>query len=131
MRDKGRRLIKPPLEHKLLNDQQQTEVQSPENEVEVRAVPEAGQEPHDQQVEDLSARALAVAAQGDVYILSEPCAQRDMPASPEFGDALGNIRIVEVLEELKAQHISQSARHVGVAGEVEIDLEGIGDDAHP
>ena len=54
-----------------------------------------------------------------------------MPASPEVGDGLGDIGIVEVFEELKAEHIAQTARHVGVAREVEIDLEGIGGDADP
>ena len=39
--------------------------------------------------------------------------------------------MVEVGQELKAQHAPQPHRHVGVAGEVEVDLEGKGQHAQP
>ena len=39
--------------------------------------------------------------------------------------------MVEVGQKLKAQHAPQAHRHVGVAGEVEVDLEGEGHHAQP
>ncbi len=48
-----------------------------------------------------------------------------MPAAPEFRDGSGNVRIVEVFQELEAEHFAQADGHVGVAGEVKQDLQGI------
>ena len=57
--------------------------------------------------------------------------QRDVPAPPEVGDALGAVGRVEVLQELEAEHAAQPDGHVRVAGEVEVDLEGVGQHAEP
>ena len=54
-----------------------------------------------------------------------------MPASPEVGDAGRDVRIVEVFEERKAKELAQADRHVSVAGEVEVDLQRIADQAEP
>ena len=54
-----------------------------------------------------------------------------MPAPPEFGDAFGDIGVVEVGHELKAEHTAKAGGHVGVAGEVEVQLEGEGHHAQP
>ena len=54
-----------------------------------------------------------------------------MPAAPEISNALGQIRRIEVLQELEAQHAPEPHRHVGVAAEVEVDLEGIRQHADP
>ena len=54
-----------------------------------------------------------------------------MPPPPELGHRAGDIRVVEVAHKLKAQHPPQAHRHVGVAGEVEIDLEGEGQHPQP
>ena len=54
-----------------------------------------------------------------------------MPALPELHDGLGDIGVVEVLHKLKADHPPQAHGHVAVAGEVEVNLEGIGRQAQP
>ena len=54
-----------------------------------------------------------------------------MPAAPEFGDAFGQIRIVEVFDKMKPEDPAQADGHVGIAGEIEIDLEGKGKGVHP
>ena len=54
-----------------------------------------------------------------------------MPPPPEFGDAPGDIGVVEVAHELKAQHPSQAYRHIRIAGEVKVDLDGKGQHAQP
>ena len=54
-----------------------------------------------------------------------------MPAPPELGDRARDIGVVKILFELKAQHPPQADSHVGIAGKVKIDLEGIGQDPQP
>ena len=54
-----------------------------------------------------------------------------MPPPPELGDRLGDIGVVEVAEELEAQHPAQAHGHVGVAGEVEVQLQGEGHHTQP
>ena len=94
-------------------------------------MPDTRQKPYDQEVEDLPRKALAVAAQRDIDILPEPSTERDVPAAPELGDTLTDIGVVEVFEELEAEHITKTARHIRITGKVEVDLEGIGEDARP
>ena len=54
-----------------------------------------------------------------------------MPAPPELGHALGDIGVIEVDAELEAQHPAQAAGHVGVTGEVEVNLQGVGAGPRP
>ena len=54
-----------------------------------------------------------------------------MPAPPEFRNAARAIGMVEVFEEVKAEHFSQTDRHIRVAGKVKIDLKGKCDDPKP
>ena len=86
-------------------------------------MPKARQPPNDKQVEYLPRRALAVAAERNVDIFAEPCSERDVPPAPEVGHASRHIRIVEVFQKLKAEHFAHAYRHIGVAREVEINLE--------
>ena len=48
---------------------------------------------------------------------------KGQPPPPEFRDAPGDVGIVEIFHEFKAEHPSQADGHVGVAGEVEVDLK--------
>ena len=54
-----------------------------------------------------------------------------MPPPPELRDRQGNIRVVEVFEEVEAEHLAEADGHVAVAGEVEIDLQRVGDGGQP
>ena len=54
-----------------------------------------------------------------------------MPALPKLYHRAGNIGVVEVLQEVEAEHLPQADGHVAVAGEIEIDLERVGRDAQP
>ena len=47
-----------------------------------------------------------------------------MPPPPEFRRVFRHQRVVEVFEEAEAEHPTEADRHVGVAREVEIELEG-------
>ena len=67
-------------------------------------MPDAGEHPHNEDVPVGFQQTFPVAAQGDIYIFPEPGAEGDVPAPPEFGDAPGDIGVVEVDFEFEAQH---------------------------
>ena len=94
-------------------------------------MPDAGEQLHHEQVEDLPLQALAVAAQRDIDILAEPAGKGHVPAPPELGDGTGDIGEVEVLGEIKAQHLAHADGHQGVTGKIKVELERIGDDTQP
>ncbi len=52
-----------------------------------------------------------------------------MPAAPEVGEVEGLIGAVEVVGDGEAEEKAEAHGDVGVAGEVEVDLEGVGVDA--
>ena len=54
-----------------------------------------------------------------------------MPAPPEVRDAVGDVRIVEVLLIPEAEDAAEADGHVGVGGEVEVDLQRVTQDAEP
>ena len=54
-----------------------------------------------------------------------------MPAPPEFLDGARAIGIVEVFEEIEAEHPRKADRHVGIAREIQIDLHRIGREPEP
>ena len=118
-------------QEQLFYSQQHKVVQAPADKVPVRAVPDAGEQLHHEQVEDLALQALAVAAERDIHILPEPAGKGHVPAPPELGDGCGDIRVVEVCGEVEAQHLAHANAHHGVAGKVKVELQAIGDDAQP
>ncbi|MCY1437284.1 hypothetical protein D9M71_534410 [compost metagenome] len=54
-----------------------------------------------------------------------------MPAPPEVLDAAGQVRPIEVFREVKAQHQAQADGHGAVAGEVEKQLQRVGQATDP
>ena len=54
-----------------------------------------------------------------------------MPSSPKFGNAFGDIGIVEVFKKFKAEDLTETDRHIAVTREVEVDAEHIGDGVDP
>ena len=107
----------------LFECEENTIVETPEHEVPGGAMPETGQEPDDEHVPELFQLAVAVAAERDVDIITEPGAERDVPAAPEVGDRDRTERIVEVLEVVEAEHAAHTDRHVTIGAEVEVELE--------
>ena len=94
-------------------------------------MPDAGQQPHEQQIADRPGRAAAAAAERDIQILAEPRAERDVPAPPELRHAQRQIRAAEVLRDVEAQHPADADGHERVAPEVKIELERIRERGHP
>ena len=72
-----------------------------------------------------------VAPQGDVDVVPEPGGQGDMPAPPEVRDGNRQIGAVEVLQKVEAEHTTHADGHVAVPGEVEVNLQGVGQGPQP
>ena len=95
------------------------------------AVPQTGEHPNRENIQKPAGFAAAVAAQGDIHIVPEPAAEGHVPAAPEIGDAAADIGIVEVFGEAEAEHVAQADGHIGIAGEVKIDLQGVEQNTTP
>ena len=104
---------------------------APDDEGPVGAVPEPPQQHGQHQVAVTVELAVAVTTQGDVEIVAQKARQGDVPAGPELADIGRLVRGVEVEGDLKAQHARHADGHIGVAGEIEIELEAVGQDADP
>src|ERR1700722_1463756 len=74
---------------------------------------------------------MPVAPERDVEIVAQELRQRHVPAAPEIDDAYRLVRRIEIQRQEYAEHQRDSDRHVGIAGEVEIQLKGIGQRADP
>lgn len=104
---------------------------APDNEGPARSVPGPADKHGQEEVAVLLEFAVAVAAQGNVEKIAQPCAQRNVPAPPEVHDARGFVGGVEVFRQAQAQHKAQTQGHIRIAGKVKIELKGIAERAQP
>ena len=111
-----------------LEQEDDAEVEAPACKVPTGTVPETGQEPRGQDIEPL---VPAVTAQGYVDIVAEETSQGDMPTVPEVGDGVTAVRVAEVLVEVEPEATPNAYGHVGIAGEVKVDLQGVCQYAYP
>ena len=94
-------------------------------------MPDTGDRPHYEEVDNGSRQTLAASAHREIDVALEPVAERDVPAPPEFRNAVRHIRIVEVLWEVESHHLSETYRHIGVSAEIKVDLERERKDTEP
>ena len=94
-------------------------------------MPQPGEEPHHKEVADMLDRADPVASQGNIHIVPEPGAQGDVPPPPEFSDALGGVGVVKVFQKAEAKHLPQTDGHVGVSGEIIVELKAVAQRPQP
>src|SRR3569832_155097 len=85
-------------------------------------MPKSAQEHRQELVSVCVEHSFAIAAQADVEVVTQPAREADVPPAPEFSDALTDIGLVEILDETKAHHQSETDGHVTIAGEVEVQL---------
>ena len=104
---------------------------APEDEGPAGPMPEAAEQEDGGLVQALPGGAAPPAPQGDVQVVPEPKGEGHVPPPPELGDGSGDVGIVEVLRALEAEQRPQAQGHVAVAGEIEVDLQGIGRGAQP
>src|SRR3546814_8661855 len=77
---------------------------APDEERPVRAMPETAEQHRQEQIAIGLGGAAAIAAERDVEIVAQPTRQAHVPAPPELGDALADVRLVEVRSE---EHTSE------------------------
>src|SRR5207247_7561615 len=94
-------------------------------------MPETPQEHDDDEVDRGPRPSNAVAAQGNVKVIAQKSGKRDVPAPPEIGEANGRVRKTKIILEMKPEAKSCPDGAGGITGEIEKDLAGEGDDAHP
>ena len=106
-------------------------VGTPHHEVPACAMPEAGEEEHQPEVEVHAVFRATVAAERDIEVVAHESTQRDVPTTPELGDARRVIWVVEVLREVEAHDAAETDGHVGIGGEVEVKMHGVGNYRDP
>ena len=86
-------------------------------------MPKSAESEDDERVAHRLPLAVAAAAEGDIDVVHKPRVERDVPATPEFGDVTGEVGDVEVAHETHAEEFRRTDGDVGVAREVTVDLE--------
>ena len=74
---------------------------------------------------------MAIAAERNVKIGSQPGRQRDMPARPEFGERGRDVGQIEVDRQPIAEQETKPDRNRGIAEEVRIDLIAVEENQQP
>ena len=106
-------------------------INAPQDKVPRRAVPESGQKPDYHQIAIGLEGSLAASAEREIDIFAEPARKRDVPAPPKIRDTVGNVGIVEIFKEMKAEYPAHADRHIGVTGKIKVYLERKADYAEP
>ena len=112
----------------LLEENEEAEIEAPKDEIPRGAVPHAGAEP-----DEKKAYVLAVFAEDRhiEQIITEEGAERNMPALPEFRNRLAGKGMTEVFVKMKAEHAAEADRNIGIAAEIKVDVQGIGNHGIP
>ena len=94
-------------------------------------MPQAADQEDGQDVEIGSGGSLPAPSQGDVEALPEEGGQGDVPAFPELPDGQAPVRGIEVYRQPEAQETGAAGGDVAVAGEVEVQLQGVAQNHQP
>src|SRR4029079_7481711 len=98
--------------------------QSPHDEDPVRSVPETAEQKGNENIAIPPFLRDTAPTEWHIYIIAEPCRQRDVPSLPELSHAFGEIWSAEVCHERKAHDARCADGNVGVSGKITIDLDG-------
>ncbi len=113
----------PPADHKRCANEEHAVQRAPHEKRPTRAVPQSAEYHREHQVQISAKRAVPVAAERDVKVVPQEPRERHVPPPPEIGDARCEVWSVEVLRPAVTEQEADSARHVGMRGEVEVDLQ--------
>lgn len=73
---------------------------------------------------------VAIASEGDIEIGLQPARKGDVPAFPEVATVLCLVGRIEVGWQMEAHEQGEADGNIGVAGEIGIDLQGVGEERH-
>jgi len=129
---KTRRHAVPESAKQFVKTKQNAVIAAPKDKRPVGAVPETAEKHGDQNIAvDKPVRGYAAASERNVEIIAQAGGKRNVPSTPEIGDVERFVRRVEILREADAEKIAKANGHVAVAGEIEIDLVGVAENAEP
>ena len=74
---------------------------------------------------------LAVTAQRNIYIVPEERRKGDMPSSPKFSNRFGDVRVIEVFQEVETKHSAKTDGHIGISREIEVNVKRVRDHDQP
>src|SRR5258708_19386912 len=97
---------------------------APEDEGPGRTMPYAAQQEDDHHVSQAERQTASVSAQREVEVVAEPRGQRDVPATPELGQAARKVGLAEIGHQVDAQHARATDCDVRVTREIAVDLDG-------
>src|SRR5438046_10722281 len=98
---------------------------APEHEAPAGPMPKSAQQHGQHQVQVGPPGPFPIAAERNVQIVLEELRERDVPAMPEVLNGLRQVRQVEIVRPAKTEAEAQTPSDVGVAREIEVDLQRI------
>lgn len=101
---------------------------APDNKSPACAVPDTTNQKDNEYVAIGAESSLTVSAQRDVDIAGKKSAQCNMPSVPKFNDTLRFVGGEKVDRNLNIEHTADTARHIAIAAEVEVELKGVEQD---
>src|SRR5260370_34767770 len=87
-----------------------------------RALPKTTKHHRYKEIEITPSLATPVAAERNVKIVAQEARQRHMPLPPKVDDVDRLVRRIEIRRKANAKQQREPDGHVGIAGEVEIEL---------
>src|SRR3954463_5509617 len=94
-------------------------------------MPQASEEHRDHDVAINKPGPSPVSTERDVKIIAQPARETDVPPMPEVRNVRGKIGKPEIDRELVTEKPGRGDGHVGVAGEIAIDLDRVKEDRDP
>ena len=94
-------------------------------------MPETAEEHDDDEIDRGARPADPVAAERNVEVVAQESGKRNVPAPPEIREADGRVGKAEIVLQMEAEAKGGADGAGGIAGEIEKDLSGKSDDAHP
>src|SRR5438094_8196136 len=98
--------------------------QAPNYERPGRAMPEAAEKHHYDQIRRGADRTDLISAERNIKVIAQECGKGDVPASPEIGKPDGRVRKTEIILQMKAKAERGADGARGIAGEIKKYLAG-------
>lgn len=115
----------------LFNHKEDKVEQPPAEEGPVGTMPGTSERPDNEKIQNMPRGRNPVSAQRNIHIVPEPAAEGHVPATPEFCGTFRNVGIIEVFRKMESEHEAKADGHIGISGEIEINLQSVGNGSQP
>src|ERR1039457_5543728 len=107
-----------------MDDQHAALIEAPQHEIPCGAVPQSAQHHRQHQVAVCLCLPEPVASQREIEIVPQPTGKTDVPSIPEVLGARGEIRQIEVQDQLETHELGDAASDVCISREITVNLKG-------